>query len=73
MCQREWRKGASKSQKASKDAPSRAKKLLKEVKTVFVVLCIRIGQWYDSTDYRNSWSTIVIMILLFTIVIYSSR
>ena len=33
MCQREWRKGAGKSQKASKDAPSRAKKLLKEVKT----------------------------------------
>ena len=36
MCQREWRKGASKSQKASKDAPSRAKKLLKEVKTNFI-------------------------------------
>ena len=33
MCQREWRKAAAKSQKASKDAPTRAKKLLKEVTT----------------------------------------
>ncbi|XP_065883636.1 chromatin-remodeling ATPase INO80-like isoform X2 [Dysidea avara] len=31
MCQREWRKMAAKSQKISRDAPSRAKKLLKEV------------------------------------------
>ena len=39
MCQREWRKGAGKSQKASKDAPSRAKKLLKEVGEM-MCLCV---------------------------------
>ena len=39
MCQREWRKAASKSQKASKDAPSRAKKLLKEV-GICLTMCL---------------------------------
>ena len=37
MCQREWRKAAAKSQKASKDAPTRAKRLLKEVTTLRIV------------------------------------